>query len=150
MSDDPATIATVAVGTDGSGTASRAVAAALDLAERYGARVVFISAYEPVSDIRLRSEQRNAPEDVQWTINPQEDVAAILSEAERLAEARGLEWTSEAGRGDPAEVLVRLADEHRADVLVIGNRGMHRKLLGSVPNSVTHKAHCSVYLVKTT
>jgi nucleotide-binding universal stress UspA family protein len=35
-------------------------------------------------------------------------------------------------------------------MLVIGNRGMHRRLLGSVPNSVTHKVNCTVYLVKTT
>ena len=51
---------------------------------------------------------------------------------------------------DPADVLVGLADRHEADVLVIGNRGMHRKVLGSVPNSVTHKANCTVFLVKTT
>ena len=47
-------------------------------------------------------------------------------------------------------MLSRLADKHEADVLVIGNRGMHRRVLGSVPNSVTHKANCTVFLVKTT
>jgi nucleotide-binding universal stress UspA family protein len=47
-------------------------------------------------------------------------------------------------------VLIALADKHGADVLVIGNRGMNRRVLGSVPNSVTHKANCTVYLVKTT
>jgi nucleotide-binding universal stress UspA family protein len=52
--------------------------------------------------------------------------------------------------GDPADVLVRLANECSADVLVIGNKGMQRKVLGSVPNSVTHKADCSVFVVKTT
>ena len=52
--------------------------------------------------------------------------------------------------GDPAEVLVRLAEECGADLLVIGNRGMQRRMLGSVPNSVTHKAPCSVIVVKTT
>ena len=36
-----------------------------------------------------------------------------------------------------------------ADLLVIGNRSMHRRVLGSVPNSVTHTAPCSVYVVKT-
>jgi nucleotide-binding universal stress UspA family protein len=52
--------------------------------------------------------------------------------------------------GDPAEVLVRLAAECGADVLVVGNRGMHRSVLGSVPNTITHKAPCSVLVVKTT
>jgi nucleotide-binding universal stress UspA family protein len=47
-------------------------------------------------------------------------------------------------------VLVRLAEECGADVLVIGNKGMKRRVLGSVPNTVTHKAPCSVLVVKTT
>jgi nucleotide-binding universal stress UspA family protein len=143
-------IATVAVGTDGSGTAGKAVLSALEMAERYGARIVFISAYAPVDEGRLRSEKREAPADIQWAINPEEDVDATLREAEELAEERGLEWASEAAQGDPAEVLIALADKHEADVLVIGNRGMNRRVLGSVPNTVTHKANCTVYLVKTT
>ncbi len=142
-------IATVAVGTDGSGTAGKAVESALELAERYGARVVFISAYQPVDSQRLRREKRDAPEDVQWAINPEEDVEATLRAAEEQAEERGLDWSSEAAMGDPAEVLLSLAEKHGADVLVIGNKGMHRRVLGSVPNSVTHGASCSVYLVKT-
>ena len=47
-------------------------------------------------------------------------------------------------------MLIELAESHDADLLVIGNRGMQRRVLGSVPNSVTHKAPCSVYVVKTT
>jgi nucleotide-binding universal stress UspA family protein len=143
-------IATVAVGTDGSGTAEKAVLSALDMAERFGARIVFISAYQPVDEGRLRHEKRDAPEEIQWAINPEEDVDATLHEAEELAEQRGLAWASEAAQGDPAEVLIQLADKHEADVLVIGNRGMHRRVLGSVPNTVTHRAPCSVFVVKTT
>jgi nucleotide-binding universal stress UspA family protein len=143
-------IATVAVGTDGSGTAENAVLSALEMAERYGAKIVFISAYSPVDEIRLRREKREAPDEVQWTINPEEDVDATLRECEQLAEDRGLRWASEAAQGDPADILVALAERHDADVLVIGNRGMQRRLLGSVPNSVTHKAKCTVFLVKTT
>jgi nucleotide-binding universal stress UspA family protein len=143
-------VSTVAVGTDGSGTASKAVKAAIELAQAFEARIVFLSVYHPVDEQRLRREKREAPEEVQWSINPEEDVDAILSEAEQLAEEHGLRWASEASTGEPAEVLVRLAEKYEADVLVIGNRGMHRRVLGSVPNSVTHAATCTVYLVKTT
>ena len=52
-------------------------------------------------------------------------------------------------RGDPAETLVELAERHEADVLVIGSHGMQRRVLGSVPNTITHKARCSVFVVKT-
>jgi nucleotide-binding universal stress UspA family protein len=62
----------------------------------------------------------------------------------------GIDCEVRADEGDPAEVLVRLADECSADLLVIGNKGLKRRLLGSVPNTVTHEAGCSVLVVKTT
>ena len=143
-------IKTVAVGTDGSDTAAKAVEFALELASRYEAKIVFLSAYHPVSEDRLKRESRDAPEDVQWQINPAEDVEPTLRDAEDEAREKGLETTSEAKEGDASKVLVELADKHYADVLVIGNKGMQRRVLGSVPNSVTHKANCSVMVVKTT
>jgi len=141
---------TVAVGTDGSSTAAKAVDFAIDLAEKYGARLVVISSYRAVSEDRLRHEQRDAPEDIQWSINPTEDVDAALADAEEKAHAQGLETTTVAGEGHPVDVLCRYAEEQSADVLVIGNKGMQRRILGSVPNSVAHKAPCSVVVVKTT
>ncbi len=143
-------INTVAVGTDGSETAAKAVEFALELASRYEAKIVFLSAYKPVSGERLKRESREAPEDVQWQINPAEDVEPALRDAEDTARERGLKTTSEVSEGDASKVLVDLADKHGADVLVIGNKGMSRKVLGSVPNSVSHNAGCSVLIVKTT
>ena len=143
-------IKTVAVGTDGSDTAAKAVEFALELASRYEAKIVFLSAFRPVSEGRLKSEARDAPEDVQWQINPAEDVEPALRDAEDEAREKGLDTTSEAKEGDASKVLVELADKHNADVLVIGNKGMKRKVLGSVPNTVSHNAGCSVLIVKTT
>src|SRR5215217_447682 len=143
-------VQTVAVGTDGSGTADKAVEFALEMASRYEARIVFISAYVPVRESRLQREARDVPEDLQWTINPAEDVAATLRACEERAEERGLRWASESREGDAAKVLVELAGSTEADILVIGNKGMKRKVLGSVPNSVSHNAPCSVLIVKTT
>ena len=143
-------IKTGAVGTDGSDTAAKAVEFALDLAKRYDAKIVFLSAYKRVSEDRLKRESRDAPEDVQWQINPAEDVEPALRDAEDAAREKGLETTSEAKEGDPSKVLVELADKHNADILVIGNKGMQRKVLGSVPNTVSHKAGCAVLIVKTT
>ena len=51
--------------------------------------------------------------------------------------------------GAPAHALVELAAELHADVIVVGNRGMNRRFLGSVPNTVTHHAPCSVLIVET-
>ena len=142
-------ISTVAVGTDGSPTADQAVDAALDLAQRFEAKIVFISSYRPIDDVRLRREMREAPPQHHWRINPTEDVDAILRDAEERATERGLRWASEATEGDPADVIVTLAEKHAADVIVVGNKGMRRRVLGSVPNTVTHTAACSVLVVKT-
>ena len=77
-------------------------------------------------------------------------VTAILERIEADLGASGIECETRVDDGEPAEVLVRLAADCGADLLVIGNRGMQRRVLGSVPNTVTHKAGCSVLVVKTT
>jgi nucleotide-binding universal stress UspA family protein len=142
-------VSTVAVGTDGSDRAAKAVEFAIDLAKRYDARLVAISSYRPVSEDRLLKELKDAPMEIQWSINPMEDVEAILSSVESRALEAGLEVTTVAGDGNPVDVLVQHAAEQGADVLVVGNKGIKRRVLGSVPNSVTHKAECTVIVVKT-
>jgi nucleotide-binding universal stress UspA family protein len=140
---------TIAVGTDGSDTAGKAVDFAIDMAEKYGARLVIASSYTPVSEDRLAKEQVDAPQEIQWAINPMEDVEATLRDVEEKAQERGLKTLADARQGDPADVLCAVADEHDADLLVVGSKGMHRRLLGSVPNTVSHNAPCSVVIVKT-
>jgi nucleotide-binding universal stress UspA family protein len=142
-------VSTIAVGTDGSDTAARAVEFAMDMATRYGARLVIASAYTPVGEDRLRKEKRDAPQEIQWSINPSEEVDSTLRAAEEQAKERDLKYVSEARNGDPADVICEIAADHDADVIVVGNKGMHRKILGSVPNSVSHNAPCSVMIVKT-
>jgi nucleotide-binding universal stress UspA family protein len=146
---DVSAIETVAVGTDGSDTAANAVSVAIDIAASCGARLLVASAYEPVSEGRVAKEQEGAPQEVQWSINPTEDVEAVLREAEDRAKARGLHVTAEARVGAPARVLCQVAEDHEADLLVVGTKGMHRRHLRSVPNDVSHSAPCSVLIVKT-
>jgi nucleotide-binding universal stress UspA family protein len=141
---------TVAVGTDGSDTASKAVEFAIDLASHYQARLVAISCYRPVSESRVLKEQEDAPQEIQWSINREQEVTDTLARVESRAHAAGLEVTTVASQGSPADVLIKHASEQGADVLVVGNRGMNRRILGSVPNTVAHKADCSVIIVKTT
>ena len=143
----------IVVGTDGSETARKAVEAAVDLAKLTGAKVELVSAYEPVSSQRLRDEARQVPPDLQWMVNPREDVDATLAEAaERVGEA-GVASRVYAREGDPADAILDVAEELGSDLIVVGNKGMtgaKRFLLGSVPNKVSHHAPCSVMIVRTT
>ena len=79
----------IVVGTDGSETAHTAVRRAINLAAGLGARLQIVSAYEPVSDQRLRGDQVNVPADLQWMINPHDDVMALLEAARAEARAAG-------------------------------------------------------------
>jgi nucleotide-binding universal stress UspA family protein len=141
------------VGTDGSETATEAVREAVDLATQVGADVEIVSAYEPVSAQRLRQERRETPEELQWAINPREDVEATLEAAAAIASAAGLTATTHPRQGDPADAILDVAEERGADLIVVGNKGMtgaKRFLLGSVPNKVSHHAPCSVLIIRTT
>ena len=136
-------ISTVAVGTDGSGTASEAVKQAADFARRYNAKLVLLSAFK-------HEPPPGGGGEAQWAYSPAAQLREILSRTEAEMNDRGIECSTLVDEGDPGDVLVRLADDCGADVLVIGNKGMHRRVLGSVPKSVAHNAGCSVFVVKTT
>jgi nucleotide-binding universal stress UspA family protein len=138
-------ISTIAVATDGSATANKAVEMARDLARRFDAKLVLLSAF--------KESDRQAPGDsveVQWATSNPARVREILSRAEDQMRREGVDCTTRVEEGDAADVLVRLASECGADLLVIGNKGMQRRVLGSVPNTVAHRGSCSVLVVKTT
>ncbi len=142
----------IVVGTDGSDTATQAVRQAVDLARALGATLELVSAYEPVAKQRLQEERRDAPEDLQWAINPREDVDATLGTAADVARAEGVTVNVYPRQGDPADAILDVAEEREADLIVVGNKGMtgaKRFLLGSVPNKVSHHAPCSVLIIRT-
>jgi nucleotide-binding universal stress UspA family protein len=146
-------IGSMVVGTDGSETASEAVRQATELAERLGAKVHLVSAYEPVSEGRLREERQQVPGDLQWMVNPREDVNDTLAAAAQGLQDAGVEVETHAREGDPADAILDVAEEQNVDLIVVGNKGMtgaKRFLLGSVPNKVSHHAPCSVMIIRTT
>ena len=143
----------IVVGTDGSDTATQAVRQAVDLAHAVGAKLELVSAYEPVPAQRLQEERRDAPEDLQWAINPREDVDMTLEAAAAVAREAGVDVDIYPRQGDPADAILDVAEEREADLIVVGNKGMtgaRRFLLGSVPNKVSHYAPCSVLIIRTT
>jgi nucleotide-binding universal stress UspA family protein len=143
----------IVVGTDGSETANEAVRQATELAKATGDNVDLVSAYEPVSNQRLREEKREVPEDLQWAVNAREDVNATLDEAAEQVRGAGVEVNTFARQGDPADAILDVAEERSAGLIIVGNKGMtgaKRFLLGSVPNKVSHHAPCSVLIIRTT
>jgi nucleotide-binding universal stress UspA family protein len=143
----------IVVGTDGSETAAEAVRQAVDLARLAGATLSIVSAYARIPDRKVKDQQRDAPADVQYELGPREDVNLVLDTAAADARKEGVEVQTHPVEGDPAEAILNVAEETKADLIVVGNKGMtgaRRFLLGSVPNNISHHAPCSVMVVRTT
>jgi nucleotide-binding universal stress UspA family protein len=136
---------TVLVGADNSATARKAVVAASEVAKLAAGKLHVVTAYDPKS---VRSE--DLPPDLRLSqqIHPAD---ALLRNLAEIGKERGLEVEVHAANGDAAEAIVKIAEREGADLIVVGNKGMRgaRRVLGSVPNSVAHHAHCSVLIVDT-
>ena len=81
-----------------------------------------------------------------------EEATAHAESVASLARQKGLASTSHVGSGDPATQIVAIAKDEGVDLIVVGNRGMRglKRVLGSVPNAVAHRAPCAVLIVNTT
>ena len=137
----------IVVGTDGSETAEVALRRAVDLARLTGAKLHVVSAYEP-SPARVGGNQPVA-EAAEWSVGSDFKVEAVLERAQGTA--RDVDVEVHAPKGDAADSLLEAAKDHNADLIVLGSRGMRgaRRVLGSVPNKVSHRATCDVLIVQT-
>ena len=116
-------IRSIVVGTDGSETATEAVRQAGELAQSVGASLHVVSAYEPARGARRRV--RSAAESAAWQAAPDVEVDAAARAGSRRACTRAESSASaHARRGDPAEAILRVAEEERRPDRV-GNKGMH-------------------------
>jgi nucleotide-binding universal stress UspA family protein len=142
----------IVVGTDGSETASKAVEHAARLASSLGAAFIAVTAYDPYPP-SLDRDRAEAPEEIKWRITASGVADEHAQDAVRLARRAGVtEANAVSEAGTAAEALLEVADRRRADLIVVGSRGMSspsRFLLGSVPNAVSHHAPCDVMIVRT-
>ena len=148
--DDRSPYTHVMVGTDGSVTAVQAVRHAALLAVACRARLTVVSAY-------TRREGTVAelvpPESDSWMVTDAAAANEHVIEGQALARSVGVDVVgARTEAGDPSAVLLDLAAEVGADVIVVGSMGMAaptRFVLGSVPNRVSHHANCDVIIVRT-
>jgi len=141
----------IVVGTDGSDTATLAVALAADLAKKHGAVIHLVNAYKvstggvavvhagatAVADPAVSGEVLRGVSEKLLT-----NVAQTIS---------GITVKTRSVPGNPADVVIAIAGEVDADLIVVGSKGMRgaRRVIGSVPNTIAHRAPCHVLIAKT-
>ena len=120
----------ILVGVDGSTTSLRAGAYAAGLARRQGARVTMVFVV-PVTSLAAASGG------VQFAAAERESLEEVAADLRAQAEERsrelGISVTFVTAHGDPFAELARIADETRADAVVVGAsaKAGHR-LIGSL------------------
>jgi nucleotide-binding universal stress UspA family protein len=132
----------IVVGFDGSEHSHKALARAADIAD--GATLAVVSAANVRTFFRGSGLSPVDPADV-------EARSKALAEAREYLEGRGVDGVYIEGGGNPADVIVQEAEESKADLIVVGARGLSavkRIALGSVSTNVVHHAPCDVLVVR--
>jgi nucleotide-binding universal stress UspA family protein len=138
---------TVVVGADGSPTAGKAFQYALELVKVSGGTLHIVLAYK-----RSATGTGGLPDEFIDGVDAGSRASSMLDDLASRARAVGVKAATHALNEDPAEGIVEVATQEEADLIVVGNKGMQgvRRVLGSVPNAVAHKAPCSILIVQTT
>ena len=133
----------ILVGTDGSESATRAVARAVEIAKQDSAELVVVHAHgDPNVGYALADET-----------SPSLERATQIVRDTETKRAADIAVRTIVREGDAASVLLDVAEEEKVGLIVVGNKGMsgtRRFLQGSVPNRVSHHARCDVLIVHTT
>jgi nucleotide-binding universal stress UspA family protein len=146
----------IVVGIDGSETARAAMLKAASMAEMTGARIhlVMASPSAKIAGLAVDAISAGAAEALYKAEQALNNAAheAIERAAEELR-ALKIEVETHFVDDDPSDAICSVAESAGADLIIVGNKGMHgakRYVLGSVPNSVAHHAPCDVTIVRTT
>lgn len=143
---------TVLVGTDGSDSSYRAVDRAAEIARDTTARLVIVCAYEPATPREVAAAGDVLGDEAFSVVGSAPAEETLRTAAERAAARGAGKIERVAVAGEPVKALVGALQEHQADLLVVGNRGLNTlagRLLGSVPAAVSRRSPCDVLIVHT-
>jgi len=133
---------TIVVGYDETEASKRALDRGAEFAKAFGAKLIVTS----VAPVMVSSRSSGA---IDPTDTP-DDHRAELDHAREHLQGSGVDVEFQPAIGEPAETIVELAEERKADMIVVGTRepNVLERLLGeSVSQSVSHRAHCDVLIV---
>lgn len=137
-------IARILLGYDGSDSATRALGFAIETAQKYDAELHVLAVARP-PDLGTEIEVEPVIE------RELKHYEAVLSGMDARLAASGVRSHCEVVVGHPAEQILRYAETHGVDHIVVGNRGrslFERLLLGSIARQVIAHAPCNVTVVR--
>ena len=139
---------TIVVGTDGSKSSILAVERAAAIAAAFDATLIIGCAYYENKEQASKTLRQDSV-----TVLGDDPARDNLNKAADAAKEVGAQKVETAVKpGTPVEALMSIVNENKADLLVVGNRGINSltgRLLGSVPADVARQSDCDVMIVHT-
>ncbi len=141
----------VIVGSDGTPNGLRTVSHAAGVAAAADAQLVVVSAYNPERQGDGASGGRT--DSVRRELFGEEAAReALRASVRQLQKERVRNIKQRIVEGDPAKVLLEVAGDNPANLIVVGNRGLgaeRNEALGEIPREVVKCAVCNVMVVQT-
>jgi nucleotide-binding universal stress UspA family protein len=137
---------TVVVGTNWSETAEVAFVKALELTRAGDGRLHVVTANPPSPP---PASGRAAGASGGRSLGPDFQADVVLERTLDRLGANDVDVQQHTMSADPSDAILAVAEQVGADLIVVGNQGMHRRVLGSIPNTVSHRATCDVLIVQT-
>lgn len=137
----------ILVPVDGSDNSKRALDEALSMAKGTGASITIIHVIDLPPTVYVESQKLLD----QLTAKFRQESARVLDDYKAIAEKRGAKTEAVVMEGDPAEEIVRYANDGNFGMIVMGSRGLGKLkeiVLGSTSRKVLHNAKCPVLIVK--
>jgi nucleotide-binding universal stress UspA family protein len=134
----------ILLGYDGSQSANDALSFAIRLTRAFGAELHVLAVARP-------PEFGDDVETSAVIESSRRQCETVLQRARTRVTAEPFEKQFQVAVGHPAEQLVRYAEVHAIDHIVVGHRGhtlFERWLIGSVARQVIAYAHCAVTVVR--
>jgi nucleotide-binding universal stress UspA family protein len=135
----------ILIGVDGSRGGESATTIGGEMAAAMDAAVVLVHAV-PLPPAVLGIDQAISDESIKWL---EESALRAVDAAGAILDALGVPHESIIRPGGAADVILDVADEQEADLIVVGHRGLgpvRRIFLGSVSSKIAHHARCAVLL----
>jgi nucleotide-binding universal stress UspA family protein len=137
---------TVVVGTNWSETAEVAFVKALELTRANRGRLHVVTASPPSPP---PASGRSAGASAGRSLGPGFQADVVLERTLDRLGANDVDVRQHTLTAEPGEAILSVAEQVGAELIVVGNQGMHRRMLGSIPNTVSHRATCDVLIVQT-
>lgn len=139
----------ILVAIDGSAQANRALDFALDLAQKYSAKIMLLAVvppvFLPIPSLNVMKSQAITDASAEL----ESSFRAVISKAEeKTRKFATVGVFTKLEHGNPDEVIIKTAELGKFDIIVIGSRGNRGYALGSVSSRVAENAPCPVLIVK--